>query len=106
MQKRKGGEDSFFAKKFLSFNPAERLALISEIIETKNKQEAISLVNNLEAELYEQSDLTKHIEGVENIPVEAFEELQDVRSYLNDRSSSVKILLEHLSVTLPKVTQN
>ncbi|NQV93074.1 hypothetical protein HQ403_01075 [Candidatus Kaiserbacteria bacterium] len=92
------------AKQFLSSTGAERLALIADIIETKDKQEALSLVNGLERELYEQSGFQKNISGVENIPTEAFEALQSVRSYLQDRSSSVKILLEHLSVTLPRVT--
>ncbi|MFC1730652.1 hypothetical protein ACFL6I_09995 [candidate division KSB1 bacterium] len=102
----KGGDSdevsSILAKQFLSSTAAERLALITDIIEAKDKQEALSLVNGLEAELYEQSNFQKNIGGVENIPTEAFESLQSVRSYLNDRSSSVKILLEHLSVTLPQ----
>lgn len=94
---------SIFIKQFLSSTGAERLALIADIIETKDKQEALSLVNGLELELYEQSNLGKYISGEDSIPTEAFESLQSVRSYLNDRSSSVKILLEHLSVTLPKI---
>lgn len=93
---------SAFAKQFLVSSAAERLALITDIIEAKDKQEALSLVNGLEQELYEQSTLGKNISGVENISTEAFESLQSVRSYLHDRSSSVKILLEHLSVTLPR----
>ena len=92
------------AKQFLSSSPRERLALISDIIEAKDKREALALVDGLEAALYGQSSLGKNTGGVENIPVEAFETLQSVRSYLNDRSSSVKILLEHLSVMLPQVS--
>lgn len=102
--KMKENSNSHFAKQFLSASPAERLALITEIIESKDKQEAISLVNSLEGELYTQSDFSKNIGGVEHITTESFEALQSVRSYLNDRSSSVKILLEHLSVTLPQTT--
>jgi len=93
-----------FVKQFLSSSAAERLALISDIIEAKDKREALSLVNGLEMELYEQSSLGKNISGEDNVPTEAFEALQSVRSYLHDRSSSVKILLEHLSMTLPQVT--
>jgi len=93
--------NSILAKQFLSSSAAERLALISEIIETKDKQSALSLVNDLEVALYTQCDFQKRIGGVEHIPTESFEALQSVRSYLQDRSSSVKILLEHLSVTLP-----
>ena len=103
MQNEVGESSSLLVKQFLASSPAERLALISEIIEAKDKQEALSLVNGIESELYTQSDFQKNIGGVENIPTEAFEALQSVRSYLNDRSSSVKILLEHLSVTLPKI---
>ena len=98
------GTSSILAKQFLSSSAAERLALISDIIEAKDKQEALSLVNGLEVELYEQSSFQKHISGEEHIPTEAFETLQSVRSYLNGRSSSVKILLEHLSTTLPQTT--
>ena len=92
-----------FTKQFLSSSPAERLALISDIIEAKDKQEALSLVNSLEVELYAKSGFSKGFGLGENIPTEAFETLQSTRSYLGDRSSSVKILLEHLSVTLPKI---
>lgn len=95
---------SIFAKQFLSSPPAERLALISDIIESKDKQEALSLVNGIEVELYTKSNFQKNIGEEESIPTEAFESLQSIRSYLNDRSSSVKILLEHLSVTLPRVS--
>ncbi len=93
-------ETSLFAQQFLSSTSAERLALISEIIEAKDKQEALSLVNGLEVALYSKNGFNAEMETV---PVEAFEALQSVRSYLGDRSASVKILLEHLSVTLPQV---
>ena len=97
---------SIFAKQFLSSSPAERLALISDIIESKDKQEALFLVNSLETELYikgSMGNLEKDINKEDNIPTEVFESLQSTRSYLNDSSSSVKLLLEHLSVTLPRV---
>ncbi|MEX0651915.1 MAG: hypothetical protein WD509_02355 [Candidatus Paceibacterota bacterium] len=94
---------SLFAKQFLTATPAERIALISEIVEAKDKAEALSLVNGLETALYERSSLGKHIGGDDSIPTEAFESLQSVRSYLDDRSASVKILLEHLATTLPRI---
>jgi DNA polymerase III delta prime subunit len=90
-----------FARQFLSASAGERMALISEIIESKDKKEALSLVNSLERELYLQNNFQKKISDSEKIPTESFEAIQSVRSYLNDRSPSVKILLEHLSFTLP-----
>lgn len=86
-----------FARQFLKSSPAERLALIADTIESKDKAHAIELVNGLEAVLYAQG-------GVQGASSEAFEEIRDTRSYLTDRSSSVKMLLEHLSVILPIVT--
>ena len=73
------------------------MALIADTIESKDKAHAIELVNGLEAVLYAQG-------GVQGASSEAFEEIRDTRSYLTDRSSSVKMLLEHLSVILPVIT--
>lgn len=98
--RRKGSEpDLQFALQFLKSSPAERLALIADMIESKDKAQAIEFVSGLEAALYAG---VKFNAGF--VPIAAFEEIRDVRSYLGDRSSSVKILLEHLSVVLPIVT--
>ncbi len=94
-------EASHFTRKFLASYPAERLAFIADIIESKNKREAIELVNGLEVGLYVDKAISVSTAGETEI---AFESLRDVRSYLNDRSSSVKILLEHLAITLPRIT--
>ena len=91
---------SAFAKQFLSSSAPERLALIEDIIASKNKSDALELVNRLESELYGGTDFVKD----ESVPTEAFEALRSVRSYLADQSSSVKILLEYLSVTLPRIS--
>ncbi len=95
---------SIFAKKFLASHPADRLALIADIIESKDKHEAIELVNGLEVGLYKHNHTKRPAGTISSQDEIAFESLRDVRSYLNDRSSSVKILLEHLSVTLPRIT--
>lgn len=93
-------ERTAFAKQFLSSPAPSRLALIEDIIESKNKSDALELVNRLEDELHSRTNFR----GREGVPTEAFEALQSVRSYLTDRSSSVKILLEYLSVALPRIS--
>lgn len=100
---KKEKETSLLAKQFLSSHPAERLALISDIIESKDKQRALGLVNGLEMELYANSNFKSPAGAISSQDEIAFEALSSTRSYLRDRSPSVKILLEHLSVTLPQV---
>ncbi|MBI2617848.1 hypothetical protein HYW58_00095 [Candidatus Kaiserbacteria bacterium] len=96
---KKSGASTTFARQFLSSPAPERLALIKDIIESKNKPDALLLIDRLEQELHDRTDFRES----EHVP-EAFEALQSVRSYLTDRSSSVKILLEYLSVTLPRIS--
>ncbi|MCW9054813.1 MAG: hypothetical protein OQJ98_02420 [Candidatus Pacebacteria bacterium] len=96
----RAGRERLFARQFLSASGPERLALIKEIIEEKDRARALECVNELEAELYERTDFY----GEDTVPTDAFEALQSTRSYLTDQSSSVKILLEHLSLVLPQLS--
>ncbi len=91
---------NLLAKQFLSANPAARLSLITDIVESKDKYQALEFVNGLESLLYSSQSLN----DPDSVPTEAFETLLTTRSYLNDRSSSVKILLEHVAVSLPRVS--
>ncbi len=78
------------AKDFLQLSPAERLAGVSEIIENKDKAAALDLVQNLIVVLGK--DAAKHSASLQ--------ELFTVRTYLNDRSASLKLLLEHLCLSI------
>ena len=81
---------SSLGQEFLKVSKAERLELLKPIIEEKDKQRAIEFLNDLEQELA--GDVRKnHF---------ALEEIQKVRGYLNDRGSSVKMLLEHIAVVI------
>lgn len=83
---------------FLSKNAPERLKSIKKIIENKDKSAAISLLNALEEILGAKINASLP-------PDEIFilEEIRKGRGYLNDRSPSVKMILEHISLILPRI---
>jgi len=80
-------------REFLGASIAERFELIKVFL-PKNKDEkadkagAIIFLNELEKELYK---------DFQNNSENTFSEIRKCRSYLNDRSPSVKMILEHLS---------
>ncbi len=80
------------ARKFISAPKGERLLLVKEIIEEKDKSAAIDFVADIERVLVEKK-VTKQDARV-------IEEILTVKKYLHDRSSSVKLLLEHLALIL------
>lgn len=86
-----------FVAKFLAMNPQERLEapFIKELIEEKNKQKAVVFADSI----------TEIIYGRKELPARAllFEEILMCRGYLKDRSASLKLILEHLSLVLPQI---
>lgn len=92
---------------FLSVSPSRRFVLLKDIIETKDKNAAISFLNSLEEALYNNNNdggatSVKGDDGddggatsVKNVFV--FEEIRKARAYLNDRAPSVKMILEHIA---------
>ncbi len=83
-------------QKVLDLSPAERLTLVKVITEgisdeEKTKQDAIVLLNQIEAELYEK--------GVEK-NVKSLEVCELARKSLYDRGAPVKIILENLMLTV------
>ena len=85
------GEGSDHASEFLAASPAQRLELMQKLIADKDKQKALYFIDSLETYLYAK----KH---VSQLP-----ELLVVRRYLRGRSPSVKLILEHLSMVLPRL---
>ncbi len=85
------------AVEFLGKNGAERIELLGEIIENKEKGQAIDFLNNLEKVLRDRSPQKKYTP--EEIFV--FDEIIKCRSYLHDRAPSVKMILEYLSLIIP-----
>jgi len=90
-------EEKKMVLQFLSCESTKRIVLLKKIIEDKDKARAISFLNNLESVLYEKTDFTKMDK---NEPL-TFEEVKKCRSYLYDRSPSVKMILEHISLVVP-----
>jgi DNA polymerase III delta prime subunit len=87
------------AKKFFKASKRERLELVKALVEAiadeeKGKMDAIAFVNGLEIELHANLDPKKPES------VEALNQILKCRGYLQDRSSSVKMILEHLALTL------
>lgn len=92
--------DTFlFAQTFLKSAAPARLTLLADIIENKDKQALSALCDGIEvivraqADLFEKNHTTAH----------ALTDLMKMRSYLHDRSSSVKMIAEFLAVTLPQL---
>ncbi|AKM84344.1 TPA: hypothetical protein DCZ46_03280 [Candidatus Campbellbacteria bacterium] len=89
-----------FAKKFIKSSLAERLEMVkiyfgdSKKKEPADKSGAIRFLNELEKQLREDIDF-KNVKEKDQI---IFNEIMNCRSFLNDRSPSVKMLLEHISV--------
>ncbi len=96
INERRNGASSAEAKAFLKMMPGERLAFAKEIVEEKNKQSAMALLNGLEAEFH------GHIEkGFSDH--RSLNELLIAKRYMYSRSPSLKLLLEHLALVLPVV---
>ncbi|NQV88427.1 MAG: hypothetical protein HQ402_02650 [Parcubacteria group bacterium] len=85
------------AEEFLKTSQAKRISMFVEVIEEKNKQKAIEFLNALEVVFREKVNMKKI--SPEHILV--FEQIIKCRSYLNDRSPSVKMLLEHICLFVP-----
>jgi hypothetical protein len=83
------------AKSFLKLSGKERSELITKLLKDDEgeKEHVRDFVNALESELYKKVGEPKTRQGLEDIAI--------VRKYLQDRSPSLKMLLEHLGVALP-----
>ncbi len=83
-------------RKFLSSTIAERVEMLEPIIENKNKNHAEQFLNSLEAALAS----GKTFKTTPVAPA-IFEDIFSARRFLRSRSPSVKMILEHLSGTVP-----
>jgi len=79
------------AQEFLASTPAKRLLLVERIIGDKDRVRARAFLDALEQGLC--------VKGV-NSSAQELREVVFVRQYLSDRSSSLKMLLEHLALVL------
>ncbi|MEK7552128.1 MAG: hypothetical protein AAB534_01805 [Patescibacteria group bacterium] len=84
---------------FLSLSIPARIRLLAQIIEDKDKGEAKKFLNHLEVALRKKVKLKE----ISDEQVNAFEIISKSRNYLNNRSASVKIILENVAMVIPRV---
>jgi DNA polymerase III delta prime subunit len=85
------------AREFLQGSASKRLDIIKDLMdeiskEKKNKQNAVDFLNDIEYALYEEK-------GVKKVK-ESLEAIEHARKYMNDRSPSVKMLLEYVALNI------
>jgi hypothetical protein len=85
--------------KFLKATPKERSTIIATLLkDDEGAREAVrELLNGLEVELHAALKKTKQRKDF----LAALQDITRVRSYVNDRSPSLKMLLEHLALSIP-----
>lgn len=86
-------QDDSFAQEFLGASPEKRSTLIASILKDKDKEAARDLLDGIERLLRGDIEKTEVRRGLED--------LAHMRSYIQDRSPALKMLLEHLSLVLP-----
>ena len=82
-------------RKFLKMQSKERSEMIAKMLKEEEglKERVRDFINALEIEL--SKDVKKNKQGLEDIAM--------VRDYLGDKAPSLKMLLEHLALSLPTV---
>lgn len=98
----KNNKEKTFAKKFFAASVAERMSLVENIVEKKDKIGAIDFFNSIENFLSE----ALHKKNADPRIVSACNEVIKYKSYLYDRSPSIKMLLQHISCTIPVLDKN
>jgi DNA polymerase III delta prime subunit len=91
------------AEEFMKASKEKRSALIKKLTSGKDeeerrayREEAIAIVNGVEATAYRDRGFTK-------LPIAMLlQDIQMLRGHLYDRSAPVRMILEHLSLVLPK----
>lgn len=83
-------------RKFLSSTVARRMELLEPIITDKDKSQAEYFLNSLEVAL-----VSGKIFKTTPVAPAIFEDIFSARCFLRSRSPSVKMILEHLSGTIP-----
>ena len=92
-------EEKKNAKRFVSQNRAERLQTLRDYIESKDKRRMYQFLGALEAELYASSKK----KATRPEAMKGLREVVRSKEFLFDRSSSPKLLLEHVAVTVPRI---
>ena len=80
---------------FIAATPAERIALLTPLVQEKNVAAAAALLDSIEEEL--------HRRGVHATHPEALEYIIAVRGVLGDKGASLKILMESVALIVPRI---
>lgn len=89
--------ENTLAANFAEASMSERLNLLKDIIENKDKEKSLEFLNNLEATLYKNKSKSHHWK---NQDIEVFEMLQKSRGYIRGRAPSVKMILENIAFSV------
>ena len=84
-------------EQFLRYSPSKRILLVQGIIKEKDKNAAREFLNSLDVALWQNSK-----NGRREDAVRGTKEVMQARKNLSTRSPSVKLILEHLSLVLPR----
>ena len=84
------------AKVFLSSSAKDRLKIVKNIVDEKDKALASTFLNALEEQVYFNKNKEMYLNSLTTI--------EDAKRFIQDRGSSVKLLLEHVALTLPKLS--
>jgi DNA polymerase III delta prime subunit len=98
---KKGGSGSALAEKFLKVAPGKRIDVLAKIIEEKDKAAAIRFLNELETTLHHRNSNVRHRVFNEE-ERRTFEAIAQARGYLHDTGPSMKMLLEHVALVVPR----
>ncbi len=95
-------QDQDLLEKFLKANIAKRFEMLKIFLPQKkgekaDKVGAINFLNQLEEKLFNEFKKESKTLDWENL----FTEIRKGRSYLNDRSPSIKMILEHIAMLIP-----
>ena len=85
------------AKKFISSNPVKRLELVKKIVEDiskekRTKQDVIILLNEIQKQIRDDKGVINGAKPLQAIEISL--------KYLNDRSPSIKMLLEYVALSI------
>lgn len=94
------------AKEFLKLSVKERSTQIAELLDDEEgtRERTRELINALERELYAMFSKKGASAGERETLARGLSDLALFRKYLADRSPSLKMLLEHLAATLPRLS--
>jgi hypothetical protein len=95
----KDAKFKFDAEQFLSFNQSTRIKLLSKIIKDKDKESVLKVIDSLEKVLRD-----RNYPFSLNDSRKVFELLFKSREYAYSRAASPKMILENLSLSLPKLS--